>query len=116
MGARKKKRTRFEYLGTQYLWYFDEWRVHIASADKKFVVAYFVGDPWGDAPHLEVFGQHFPGVGTDRLRPVRLQVPNFVRQEWQKSLGAFVNALIRWSLRESHRLKEYESAASADHS
>jgi hypothetical protein len=108
MGARKKRRTRFEYLGKYYHWYDDGWRVRICSEDKKFVIAYFIGDPWGDGAHLEVHGQFFPGVDAANPRPVRLCVPKFVTDEWQNSMGAFVNALIRWSVRESHRLKAYE--------
>lgn len=108
MGARKKKRTRFEYLGEYFHWYSDDWRIHVCSEDKKFAVAYFNGDPWGEGPHLEVYGERFPGIERDESRPVRLCVPNLVIDEWTKSLGAFVNALIRWSLRESHRLKYYE--------
>ena len=109
MGARKKKRTRFEYLGEYFHWYHDDnWRVHVSSADKKFVIAYFMGDPFADGPHLEVHGQRFPGIERNEARPVRLCVPKFVTDEWTKSLGAFVNALIRWSLRKTHRLKYYE--------
>lgn len=109
MGVRKKKRTCFEYLGEYFHWYHDDWRVRVSTADKKFVIAYFTGDPWGDGPHLEVYGPRFPGIERNQTRPVRLCVPKFVIDEWANSLGAFVNALIRWSLRESHRLKYYES-------
>ncbi len=108
MSVRKKKRARFEYLGEYFVWYQDDWHVHVYSEDKKFLIAYFMGDPWGDGPHLEVHGQRFPGITHDKTRPVRLCVPKFVTDEWKKSLGAFVNALIRWSLRESHHLKYYE--------
>lgn len=108
MGGRKKKRARFEYLGDHYHWYHDDWRIRIYSEDKKFVISYFMGDPWGNKPHLEVRGELFPGIERDEPRPVRLCVPKFVTDEFTKSLGAFVNALIRWSLRETHRLKYYE--------
>jgi hypothetical protein len=109
MGVRKKGRARFEYLGEYFHWYLDDWRVHVCSEDKTFVIAYFMGDPWGDGPHLEVHGNRFPGLEDNSNRPVRLCVPKFVTSAGTKSLGAFVNALIRWSLRTSHRIKYYNS-------
>jgi hypothetical protein len=111
MGARKKNRSRFEHLGRFYHWYQDDWRVRICSEDKKFAVAYFMGDPWGDGPHLEVFGHEFPGIKRTEKRPVRLCVPPFVKKEFTKSLGAFVNAVIRWGIRPSHRLKRFERSS-----
>jgi hypothetical protein len=110
MGARKKRRSRFEYLGRYYHWWFDDaWRVHICSEDKKFVIAYFAGDPFQeppfDGPLIEVHGLGFPGIDDDEPRPVLLHVPKFVSDEWRKSLGALVNAVIRWSIQESHKLK-----------
>lgn len=108
MGVRGKGRACFECLGERFYWYQDDWRVHVSSEDKTFVIAYFIGDPWGDGPHLEVHGQRFPGLEVNKLRPVRLCVPNFVAKEWTNSLGAFVNALLRWSLKKSHCLKVYE--------
>jgi len=109
MGARKKKRTRFEYLGRYYHWWYDDqWRVHVCSEDKKFVIAYFTGypfrDPPFDEPLIEVHGQEFSGIDDSEQRPVLLHVPKFVTDEWSKSLGALVNALIRWCIRESHKL------------
>ena len=114
MGVQKKKRTQFEYLGETFTWYFDDWYVRVYSDDKKFHVAYFTGDPWGENPHLKVLGQRFPGLETSEARPVLLCVPPFVTKEWQNSLGAFVNALIRWSLRKTHKLKRYKPVTEAE--
>ncbi|MCG6155644.1 hypothetical protein [Rubinisphaera margarita] len=114
MGARKKRRTRFEYLGNHYYWYVDDWRVRICSKNKRFAIAYFISDPFGEESHLEVRGREFPGIDPSEPRPVRLCVPKFVTDEWKKSMGAFVNALIRWSLRENHRLKRYELTTSSE--
>jgi hypothetical protein len=114
MGARKKRRSRFECLGRQYLWWFDDhWRVHISSEDKKFVVAFFAGDsrrePPFDRPLIEVHGEQFPGVEANEPRPVLLHVPSFVSDEWSKSLGALVNAVIRWSVRDNHKLRRAQA-------
>lgn len=114
MGTRKKKRAVFEYLGEDFYWYQDDWYVRVYSEDKKFVVAYFMGNPWGDRPHLEVHGPRFPGIETSQTRPVLLCVPSFVTDEWTNSLGAFINSLIRWSLRETHKLKYYEPIGRTD--
>ncbi len=108
MKARKKKRSRFEYQGENFLWYFDDWYVHICSEDKSFVVAYFVGDPFGNENHLEVHGFRFPGINRTKSRPVRISVPKLIVDEWSNSLGAFVNALICWSLNESHSIEYCE--------
>ncbi len=112
MGARKKRRTRFEYLGRHFHWWMDDWRLHICSEDKKFAVAYVQGDPFSspplDSPHLEVHGHEFPGVDTVEQRPVLMLVPKFVEEEWNESLGAFLNALIRWCMRDSHKLQWIE--------
>ncbi|PQO37020.1 hypothetical protein C5Y96_07630 [Blastopirellula marina] len=105
MGVRKKGRTRFECLGECFVWYWDEWYIRISSEDKSFVIAYFIGDPWGPEAHLEIHGHHFPGIERTERRPVRVLVPEAVRKEFQSSTGAFVNALIRWCLDESHTLK-----------
>lgn len=83
----------------------------MCSEDKTFVVSYFIGDPWGDDAHLEVYGNRFPGIKPDQSRPVRLCLPKFVTTQWSNSTGAFVNALIRWCLKDSHHLKIYESKA-----
>lgn len=112
MGARKKRRARFEYLGRHFHWWTDDWRLHVCSEDKKFSVAYVQADPFSsppfDAPHLEVHGHEFPGVDRADQRPVLMLVPRFVTDEWSKSSGAFVNALVRWCLRDSHKLKRIE--------
>lgn len=110
MPARKRKRTRFEYLGRYYLWHYDNWHVRLCSEDKKLVVAYFQGDPFGMDSHLEVIGQEFPGIEPTEPRPVRLCVPPFVTDEWRKSTGAFTNALIRWCVRPTHRLRRFVGA------
>jgi hypothetical protein len=34
-------------------------------------------------------------------------------KEFGKSMGAFINALIRWSVRPSHRLKRFEQVVNA---
>lgn len=69
MAARKKNRTRFEYLGRQYLWSYDDWRVRLCSEDKKLVVAFFMGDPFGMDRHLEVIGPEFPGIEPTERAP-----------------------------------------------
>lgn len=109
MGVRKKGSVRFEYLGEYFHWYCDDWNIRVYSEDKKFVIAYFMGDPFGEEPHLAIHGMRFSGIECEETRPVRVCVPKFVTDEFAISMGAFVNALIRWSLRESHRLKYYES-------
>ena len=109
MGVRKRGSVRFEYLGEHFHWRYDNWHIRVYSEDKNFVIAYFMGSPFGEGPHLEIHGQRFPGIARGERRPVRVCVPKFVTDEFTKSMGAFVNALIRWSLRESHRLKYFES-------
>jgi len=113
MGARKKGRTRFECLGEYFHWYWDEWYIRIASEDKSLVIAYFNGDPWGDGPHVEVHGTRFPGIARNEKRPVRVVVHEQVIHEFQASTGAFVNALIRWSLDETHQLEYYDKPAAS---
>lgn len=110
MGVRKKGRTRFECLGETFVWYFDEWYIRIASEDKSFVIAYFMGGPWGDEAHLEVHGHRFPGIERTKRRPVRVLIPEAVLDEFQSSTGAFINALIRWCLDESHTLVDYDES------
>lgn len=109
MGVQKKGSVRFEYLGEYFHWYCDDNYIRVYSEDKKFMIAYPLGTPLDEEPHLEIHGQRFPGIQRDAKRPVRVCVPTFVEEEFSKSMGAFVNALIRWCLRESHRLKYYDS-------
>ncbi|MEM9346629.1 MAG: hypothetical protein AAGB26_08425 [Planctomycetota bacterium] len=100
---------RFEYRGKYFHWYNDGDRyIRIASEDKKFVVAYLLGDLYGMQSHLEVTGQDFPGIAATEERPVRICVPKFVEDEFKTSFGAFVNALIRWCLQETHQIKRYK--------
>jgi|GEM_PF-5522557 len=112
MGVLKKGRVRFEYLGEYFHWWFDNWHLRVCSEDKSFVIACFMGGP-SQQPHLEVHGTRFPGIEPDAPSPIRLCVPRFVVDEFSRSSGAFINALIRWSLRKSHRLKYYEHTATS---
>lgn len=112
MGARRKRRTQFEYLGRHYHWWMDGGRLHVCSEDKKFVVTYVHGvlfsPPNLNVPYLEVNGHEFPGLDNTEQRPVLVFVPKFVQHQWRRSLGAFVSALIRWCMRENHKLKRIE--------
>ncbi|MHC2068697.1 hypothetical protein ACYFX5_14620 [Bremerella sp. T1] len=107
MGVRKKGRARFECLGEYFVWYFDNYHLRLVSEDKSFVVAYFMGDPWGDEPHLEIHGMRFPGIARSETRPVRVVLPESIHNKFVESTGSFVNALIRWSLDETRQLEYY---------
>lgn len=109
MGVRKKGRTRFECLGEYFHWYCDEYTLRIASEDKSFVIT---SVHWAIDPYIEIHGYRFPGIDRTVKRPVRVFIPDHVIQELQSSFGAFVNALIRWCLDESHALDYLEESAS----
>jgi hypothetical protein len=109
MGVRKKGTARFEYLGEYFHWYCDDNYIRVYSEDKTFVIAYPLDTPLDETPHLEIHGQRFPGIERDERRPVLVCVPPLVEETFSRSMGAFVNALIRWSLNDAHRLKYFES-------
>lgn len=104
MGVRKKGRTRFECLGEYFHWYCDDYSLRVASEDKSLVVKYYLIDQG----ILEIHGHRFPGIDRTAQRPVRVLVPESVSNEFSNSIGAFVNALIRWCLDESHTLEYYD--------
>lgn len=98
MPARTKRRAKFMFGGRLFVWWVDGDRyLRISSIDKKFVVAYHL---WGATPVLDVIGQEFPGVSPSEPRPVRLIVP----EPDSQSMGATVDALLRWAFDPGHEL------------
>ncbi len=101
MPARTKRRAKFDFRGRPFVWWVDGDRyLRIASADKKFIIAFPLGG--SGPPAIAVIGQEFPGVEPVVPRPVwlRLSAP------WAsgKSMGAWVDELLRWSFDPAHSL------------
>ena len=101
MPIRTRGRAKFDFRGRAFVWWIDNDKyLRIASLDKKFVIALLLGADI-DAPGVvEVTGQEFPGLDQSERRPVRLVVP------WPegKSMGAWVDELLRWSFDPGHAL------------
>jgi hypothetical protein len=91
MAVRKKGRSVIEVNGRSFVWWvYRDREVRIASADKRFVVAFrWVGDP-----RLAVSGQEFPGLLPTEPRPVVLSPPAFV----YRSPAGLARQVIKWAL------------------
>ena len=98
MPARTKRRAKFIFGNRLFVWWVDADRyLRISSIDKKFVIALHL---WDAPPRLDVIGPEFPGIDRSEQRPVRLTVPWPVGQ----SMGAQVDALLRWAFDPGHEL------------
>lgn len=100
MPARTKGRAKFDFRGRPFIWWIEgDWWLRIASLDKRFVVAYPLGHSIYSPTTLVVHGPEFPGLRNDQ-RPVFLVIP----EPAGKSMGAWVDQILRWSFDASHEL------------
>ena len=99
MAIRTKGRRKFVFEGRDFVYYYDEpWSLHVASADKKFVVIlFFFFIPWDPQPidcyPLKVVGQEFPGLVRDGQQKIFLRYPH-VDAEYNKPSG--IRHLLEW--------------------
>lgn len=112
MAVRRKGRSVFQHSGREFVWWVDnDTYIRIASADKSLVVGYLLYDvPHGIGGLVAVHGPKFPGLERAEKRPVWLVVPQSIADEFQHSMGAFVNALITWCLDPEHEIERYEGS------
>ncbi|OMF08752.1 hypothetical protein BK127_27810 [Paenibacillus sp. FSL H7-0331] len=84
MAVSKKSKRKIVHQGKVFYWYVnsdydDEGRikVHILSEDKKFIVAYEIGQvsKQKKSPFLVVMGKEFVGFSGDRMGYIRVQTP-----------------------------------------
>ena len=101
MPARKKGRAVFDFQGRRFVWWIDgdHW-LRITSDDKQFVVAWPLGRAIDESPILVVHGPEFPGLVQSDPRPVYLIFP----EPTGKSIGNWVDEILRWSFDPSHAL------------
>jgi hypothetical protein len=101
MPARTKRREKFDFNGRPFVWWVDgDYWLRIASADKRFVVAYALWRAPNQAPILVVHGPEFPGLPPGLSRPASLIVP----EPGGGSMGARVEELLMWSFSPLHQL------------
>ena len=92
MAARTKRRAKFDFRGRPFLWWVDgDKYLRIASADKKFVIAYLIGTE--EPAVVEVIGPEFPGAESSERRPLWFVAPELP----ESSMGAWVDRLLTWS-------------------
>lgn len=110
MGVRKKGRTTLTHSGHEFVWWVDnDTYIRIASSDKSMVVAYLIYDvPEDVGGILCVNGPTFPGLSKTEQRPVWLVLPDSIRDAFQQSMGAVVNAILAWCLDPEHEIIRYE--------
>jgi hypothetical protein len=102
MPARTKRRAKFDFNGRPFVWWIDgDYWLRIASADKRFVVAFALGRGPDQAPILVVHGQEFPGLPSGMPRPIYVIVP----EPRGGSMGAWVEELLIWSFSPYHELE-----------
>jgi hypothetical protein len=106
MPARTKGRAKFDFRGRAFVWWVDgDCYLRIASADKKFVIAFPLGG--SGPPAVAVIGQEFLGVEPAVPHPVWLQLyPPWPAGE---SMGAWVDELLRWSFDPAHSLTRLDA-------
>ncbi|SCW80389.1 hypothetical protein SAMN04487970_105141 [Paenibacillus tianmuensis] len=84
MGISKKNRRKIIRQGKVFYWYVNpdyddagKIKVHILSEDKKFIVAYEIGQVsrMGKSPYLVVIGQEFNGYSLQRTGYIRAWTP-----------------------------------------
>jgi len=101
MPGRAKGRAKFDFRGRAFVWWVDGDRyLRISSQDKKFVIAFPLGRKIDTPPVVEVIGQEFTGLGPTEARPIWLIVP----EPSGKSMGAWVDELLRWCFDPGHSL------------
>ena len=101
MPGRTRKRAKFDFCGRPFIWWIDrDYWLRIASADKRFVVAFALGRDPSQPPTLAVHGHEFPGLPSGVPRPAYVIVPD-PRGE---SMGAWVDELLRWSFNPTRQL------------
>lgn len=101
MPGRTKGRAKLDFHGRAFVWWVEGDRhLRISSLDKKFVIAFPLGRMIDMPPVIEVIGQEFPGLGQTEGRPIWLIVP----EPSGKSMGAWVDELLRWSFDPGHAL------------
>ena len=103
MPARTKGRAKFDFRGRPFVWWIDGDRyLRITSLDKRFIIAFPFWRELNGPPILEVIGQEFPGIDAQEPRPIWLEVP-----EQSGPMGAWVDALLRWSFDPAHNLVRF---------
>jgi hypothetical protein len=101
MPARTRRRAKFDFNGRPFVWWIDgDYWLRIASADKRFVVAFALGRAPGQLPILVVHGPEFLGLPSGGPRPAYLVVP----EPRGGSMGAWVEELLTWSFSPRHQV------------
>ena len=110
VSVRTKGRAKFYFRGRAFVWLVqdDKW-LRVASADKRFVVAYSMIVERGEKPCLVVNGEEFLGLENHR-RPIHLlpELPN------SNSVGSLVNNLLEWCFDPNHPLIIVDRAVTED--
>lgn len=104
MGARTKRRAKFDFHGRPFIWWIDRgYYLRVSSLDKKFVIAYPLGTELDAPTCLKVFGPEFPGLESLPIRPVWLVAPAVSGE-----MGSWVDHLLAWSFDSARVLEEGE--------
>jgi hypothetical protein len=102
MPARTKGRAKFDFRGRAFLWWIDrDSYLRILSQDKKFIIAIPIETLPGVPSVVDVIGPEFPGLDPVESRPIRLVGPP---SPSAKSMGAWVDEVLRWSFDSKHKL------------
>jgi hypothetical protein len=107
----KKSKRKIVRQGKVFYWYVnsdydDEGRIkaHILSEDKKFIVAYEIGQvsKHKKSPFLVVMGKEFVGFSGDRMGYIRVQTPPI----WDdlSATPSFVGKIIDWCYSEKKEI------------
>lgn len=109
MGISKKNRCTFQHSGREFTWWVEnESFIRIISQDRQFYVDYLIlGMPSDAGGLLAVRGKEFPGLESDRDRPVVLDVPESIANCFANSMGSVVDAILTWSLDPNHEIIRY---------
>lgn len=80
MPARLKRRRKLQIGDRLFLFWHDDWEMHVASEDKRFaVVVRHLYAPWDQRPEgflpLKVCGPEFPALENVRTRPLLVAYP-----------------------------------------
>jgi hypothetical protein len=97
MPARTKRRRKLQVGDRLFLFWHDDWEIHVASKDKRFVIVIrHVYPPWGqrqdDFLPMKVCGPEFPALEEIRQRPLLVAYPE---RDLELTPGA-VRRLIDW--------------------
>lgn len=104
MGARTKRRAKFDFRGRPFVWWVDNgYYLRISSLDKKLVIAYPLGTELNGPIPFQVIGPEFPGLESSPERPVWIVAPTV-----SGDLGCWVDRLLAWSFDATRQLEKSE--------